>query len=267
MKMNAKNMPEFCISAGNVALNDLYGEIDYARQQSAGLIEIRFDSIPETSAEEIDEPDFKFLSEELKKIFSYAKKSGLKIIGTKRPANYANKKENTREPEKNSLKRIDFFKHIAGTGLDFIDLELDAVERHLIYDFIKFTSRQNIKTILSVHNFTKTVSLEKTIRYYLDSGFFNAGYFKMADTVKNQKEALQSIEKNIELSKIKNKSEGQFPDFVVFGMGEEGKSTRVTSVLYGSSFSYCSSLSGATAPGQMSAGEFLAKYSALSDIF
>ncbi len=262
-------MPEICLSVGNITLDDIFSSIDYAKNKGAGFVEIRFDLLKGienqrgaspaqlTSVAELNELS---ISSRITKLVSYAKDRGINLIGTKR-----NMADNNTAGA--NIARIGFLKSLIEIGFPFIDIELDIIERHLIKDFIDFAHSKNSKVLLSVHNFNKSLDLQTTIQYYIDSSYFGADYFKMSDMANSNKDVMNTLEKNQKLSKIKMSDLSAFPDFIVFSMGDKGKITRVLSLIYGSSFAYCSSPSGVTAPGQIGIDEFKNEYSKVKNIY
>lgn len=253
-------MPQICLSAGNTTLDNIFSYIDYAENRSIGLLEIRFDLLSEieNSPEQPAAPDMPLIHK-IAGLLSYAKNKGINLIGTKR-------KSEKDVPESN-ISRIKFLKLLVELGFPIIDIELDAIERHLIKDFIDFAHSKKSKVILSVHNFNKKLDEQTIIQYYIDSCYFLADYFKLADTANSNEDAMSALEINLKLARIKMSDSSSFPEFSVFSMGDKGKITRVLSLAYGSSFSYCSSPSGATAPGQMGADELKNGYSIISKTF
>lgn len=244
-------MPKLCLSVGNTTLDNIFSDIDYAKAKSVEFLEIRFDLIKETAAQALLNDHL--ITKKISNLISYSNAHGIKIIGTKRGT-------------ENSV-RFEFLKSLVEIGIHFVDIELDILERYLIKEFILFASSKNSKVILSVHNNSKPINLRDTIQYYIDSSFFGADFFKIADTANSSEDALNTLEKNQKLARIKTEGSSIFPDFTVFSMGEKGKITRVLSLLYGSSFAYCSSPSGITAPGQIGVDEFRSEYLRLSDAY
>lgn len=247
-------MPEICLSVGNTTLDDVFLDIDYAKNKGAGFVEVRFDLIKGIDAREEDAS----VTEKIAKLASYAKDKGINLIGTKRA------KDSTAMA---NIVRIEFLKSLIEIGFPFIDIELDVIERHLIKDFILFAHSKKSKVILSVHNFNKSLDVQTAIQYYIDSSYFGADYFKMADTAYSRADAISTLEKNQKLAGIKMSDLSAFPDFIVFSMGDKGRITRVLSLIYGSSFAYCSSPSGATAPGQIGIDEFQSEYLRVSNAY
>ena len=276
--------PRVCLSIGNTGLSAVYDAVDYAKSKDAEFIELRFDMIAETSPsnnapdKSRNNPEGYFHKDavlpEIKKIISYAKNKGIKTIGTNRDASYgANgcvsflEKQRPAKPSGLEIagksgdgglepERIKFLRAVIGLGIDICDIELDILERNVIKNFIEFAHSKKSRVILSIHDFKGRIGLLDTVRFYLDSSYFGADYFKLADTVVSEEDAESVSEKNIKIRSIKMTDEKAFPEFIIFGMGEKGRITRASSVIYGSFLAYCSSPYGITAQGQTTPDEF-----------
>lgn len=252
-------MPEVCLSVGSASLDAIFSDIDYANSKGAGFLEIRFDlpnEIENGGMQDVSDASFVL---KLSELAAYAKNKNIKLIATKRAK--------SGESQNLNAAKIKFLKVCIENGFSFADIEIDIIERPLIKDFIDFAHRKKSKVILSVHNFNKPIDIQTTLQYYLDASYFGADCFKMADTANSGEDIINIIEKNQKLADIKASDSSAFPDFVVFGMGDKGKITRVLSLFYGSSFAYCSSPSGHTAPGQFEVDEFQSEYSRISKIY
>ena len=221
---------------------------------------------------------------EIKKIILYAKDKGIKTIGTNRDAFYCSnrrvsflekqkitKRHADAETEENGKRgfnkadamntaavetepepeRIKFLKSVIEAGIDICDIELDILDRKTIKDFVKFAHLKKTQVILSVHDFNGSIELLDAVKYYLDSSYFDADYFKLSDTVTSNEDVLSVSEKNIKIRSIKSADEKVFPEFIIFGMGKKGSVTRASSIINGSYLAYCSSPYGITAHGQL----------------
>jgi 3-dehydroquinate dehydratase type I len=259
--------PRVCLSIGNTGLSGIYAAIDYAKSKYAEFVELRFDMIAETapSSNPDNDSDKSGVLSEIKKIVFYAKNKEIKIIGTNRGASYGSNKcvpflEKQRFAETakkhGEPERIKFLKSVIEFGIDICDIELDILERNVLKDFVDFAHSKKSRVILSVHDFNGRINLLDTVKYYIDSSYFGADYFKLTDTVVSEEDAEGVSEKNIKIRSIKMTDETAFPEFIVFGMGGKGRITRALSVIYGSYLAYCSSPYGITAPGQLPPDEF-----------
>ncbi len=262
--------PRVCLSIGNTGLSGAYTAIDYAKSKDAEFVELRFDMLAETApSKPLNNPDNgsdkSGVLSEIKKIVSYAKNKEIKIIGTNRDASYGSNKcvpflEKQRFAETakkhGEPERIKFLRSVIELGIDICDIELDILERNVVKDFVDFAHSKKSRVILSVHDFNGRINLLDAVKYYIDSSYFGADYFKLTDTVISEEDAEIVSEKNIKIRSIKETDETAFPEFIVFGMGGKGKTARALSVIYGSYLAYCSSPFGITAPGQTPPDEF-----------
>jgi 3-dehydroquinate dehydratase type I len=262
--------PRVCLSIGNTGLSGVYAAIDYAKSKDAEFVELRFDMLAETApSKPLSNPDNgsdkSGVLSEFKKIVSYAKNKEIKIIGTNRDASYGSNKclpflEKQRFAETakkhGEPERIKFLRSAIELGIDICDIELDILERNVVKDFVDFAHSKKSRVILSVHDFNGRINLLDAVKYYIDSSYFGADYFKLTDTVVSEEDAEIVSEKNIKIRSIKETDETAFPEFIVFGMGGKGKTSRALSVIYGSYLAYCSSPFGITAPGQTPPDEF-----------
>ncbi len=255
-------MPEVCLSVGRALLDDIFRDIDYANDKGAEFVEIRFDLLNEAGDGQLQDITDASFVRKITDLTTYARHRNIKLIATKRAkCSSSDKSQNL-----NAIK-IKFLKSLIKMGFSVADIELDVIERHLIKDFIDFAHSMESKVILSVHNFNESIDIQTTIQYYLDSSYFGADYFKMADMANSSEDMINIIEKNQKLADIKASDSSVFPDFVVFGMGDKAKITRILSLFYGSSFTYCSSPSGCTAAGQFDLDEFKDEYLRISKIY
>ena len=285
--------PRVCLSIGNTGLSGVYDAIDFAKSKDVEFIELRFDMIAETArlnrmnGKSGDNSyagsaggnfDEESVLSEIKKIISYAKDKGIKTIGTNRDASYGSnkcvsflEKQRFAKPvdladlnviEKKSgsgmvePERIKFLRSVIELGIGICDIEMDILERNVIKNFIEFAHSKKSQVILSVHDFNGRIDLLDAVKYYIDSSYFGADYFKLTDAVVSEEDAEGVSEKNIKIRSIKMTDEAVFPEFIVFGMGGKGRITRALSVIYGSYLAYCSSPYGITAPGQLPPDEF-----------
>ena len=262
--------PRVCLSIGNTGLSGVYAAIDYAKSKDAEFVELRFDMIAETapskpSSNPDNGSDKSGVLSEIKKIVSYAKNKEIKIIGANRDVSYGSNKcvpflEKQRFAEtarkQGEPERIKFLRLVIELGIDICDIELDILERNVVKDFVDFAHSKKSRVILSVHDFNGRISLLDAVKYYIDSSYFGADYFKLTDTVISEEDVENLSEKNIKIRSIKTTDETAFPEFLVFGMGGKGSITRALSVIYGSYLAYCSSPHGITAPGQTPPDEF-----------
>ena len=228
-----------------IAVVEEYGlsieEFSLLSNLNINLLEVRFDSFPNIK--------------EAIEFCKIANKKNYKILVTNR--NYFEKKVSDKY-------RYEFIKEIFEFA-DIIDLEF---EDPLIKDLIIFIQNQNlnqiqnnnkkIKILLSSHNFKETPDTNSIFKVFEFGKNLKVDYIKVAYLVQTQLD-LQRLN-SISLDYLQSfKSEEQNvkneinfnPELIWVGMGEWGKSTRFTSIIYGSPFSYAY-IRKPNAPGQLS---------------
>jgi len=248
--------PRICLSIGGTGLDGVYAGIDYAKSKGAGFVELRFDMLGETAGNGgLNTPGADIL-EKIKKLISYAKDNGIKVIATNRESGAGNGGGETDGENCGLPPRLEFLKSIIEAGADICDIELDILDRRAVKGFIDFAHGKNSEVILSVHDFSGQVDLLDATGFYIESRYLGADYFKLADTVVSESDVPGVLEKNTRLHSIKMTDADSFPEFIVFGMGEKGKITRAFSLFYGSYLAYCASPYGITAPGQAGIDDF-----------
>ncbi len=121
-------------------------------------------------------------------------------------------------------------------GFDFIDVDLGALE------FNNFKPI-NSKLIVSFHNFEITPTLARLEEIYKEMKPFSPDLFKFATFCKNEKDA----DALLEFLKSKENPE----KFVICGMGEFGKKTRILSMKHGAALTFASLDNNISAEGQI----------------
>lgn len=126
-------------------------------------------------------------------------------------------------------------------GAAYIDIEMDA-SIDFREEMLEYANHKKCKTILSYHNFDKTPQfqeLEEITRQCFLSG---ANVAKISTHCHSKTDA-------ISLLRLYEK----FENLVAIGMGEQGKITRIASLIFGAPFTYVSSSKAhSTAEGQIS---------------
>jgi len=273
--------PLICISIGNISFAEILSSIEYAKNKNAACVEIRFDLIKDLQNYSI--------YDNISKVISYANEQDIVIIATKRNTSpipdYYNDKNtiamndnnnneiNTKSILKNKREnkdynntvnnlnnKLSFLKTLIKMGIKAVDIELDIIEKPLIVDFVKFAHLNRAEVILSVHDFNSSDDLQKALQYYLEASYLGADFFKMAVMTNTNEDALNILSVCAKINRIMLSNHKNNPKFIIFGMGEKGKLTRLLSLKYGSFLSYCPSLTGITAPGQMDIDSFRRLY-------
>jgi 3-dehydroquinate dehydratase type I len=121
-------------------------------------------------------------------------------------------------------------------NFDYIDVDLEALE------FNNFIPK-NSKLIASFHDFDSTPTLIELEKIYKKMQKFSPEIFKLATFCKNEKDA------NILIEFLESKKNPE--KFVICGMGEFGKKTRILALKKGAAFTFASLNGSTSAEGQM----------------
>jgi 3-dehydroquinate dehydratase I len=127
----------------------------------------------------------------------------------------------------------------------YVDIDFEISDKSDIIPVLDIVKKSGCKLMLSYHNYEQTPSedfLEKTAKKMLTAGASMMKIVCMAN----------SFDDNLMLSNLYKK----FPDIIAFGMGEQGKMSRIASLFLGDGFAYAAPDHGAfTAPGQLRLSE------------
>lgn len=172
-----------------------------------------------------------FRSQYLPEIFSLP----IETIATYREADSTNA----------SVQKMEQLKKAISAGASYIDVEL-TLNNQQRDDLISFAKGYNAKVIISYHNFDKTPSFKELKEIIDQSRQIGADIVKIATKVNFRDDCLN----------ILNLYQGE-ENLVAFGMGEDAKFTRITSLFLGAPFTYVHYISGSkTAEGQIGYKEF-----------
>jgi 3-dehydroquinate dehydratase-1 len=148
----------------------------------------------------------------------------------------------------NEEKRIEYLKRIIGMKPYCVDLEL---ETNPIRELTNLARRNNVKFILSHHDFEKTPSMERLHAILKTSQKFAPSITKIVTMA-------TSLEDNLTILRFNRTAEGKI---VSFCMGELGKLSRIFCPYFGSAFTYV----GDVALGQLSSENLERIYAILGD--
>lgn len=141
-------------------------------------------------------------------------------------------------------------RYMVHTGLvDVIDLEL-ALLTEVQTDVIRFAKQNNVKVLISNHDYKVTPSENQLTEMIYDMRYLGADISKIAVTPNDMQDVLTILQSS---NKINNEREDV--PFVLIGMGEVGRLTRLTGELFGSVLTFASSGKHNSAPGQLSIPE------------
>ncbi len=172
-----------------------------------------------------------FRSQYLTEIFSLP----IETIATYREADSTNA----------SVQKMEQLKKAISAGASYIDVEL-TLNYQQREDLISFAKGYHAKVIVSYHNFDKTPSRKELKEIIDQSRQIGADIVKIATKVNFRDDCLN----------ILNLYQGE-ENLVAFGMGEDAKFTRITSLFLGAPFTYVHYISGSkTAEGQIGYKEF-----------
>lgn len=147
--------------------------------------------------------------------------------------------------ENASVQKMEQLKKGISAGASYIDVEL-TLNNQQRDDLISFAKGYSAKVIISYHNFDKTPSLQELKEIIDQSRQLGADIVKIATKVNFRDDCLNLL----------NLYQGE-ENIVAFGMGEDAKFTRMTSLFLGAPFTYVHYLSGSkTAEGQIGYKEF-----------
>jgi 3-dehydroquinate dehydratase type I len=279
--------PRVCASIGNVEISKVISVMEDAANNNFSCVEIRFDLL-------IDLQEELLFSKYLPEIISCSERFNLPVIATRRDicntddmnnlngininkeakndcknytANIENINKNTAEYKLAATNKLSFLKKLIDNGIKTVDIEQDMIEPYLIAEFIEFAHSKNSEVILSVHDFNSFINLKKAMQFYIEASYMKTDFFKMAAIIASKQEVLDILSICNKINELRNSDIENYPEFIIFGMGDEGKLTRILSLNYGSFLSYCSINDGLpTAPGQVDINTFNRIYESCNSV-
>ncbi len=143
-------------------------------------------------------------------------------------------------------KRINLIKMLIRCQPQYLDVEM-STEKQDLEEIIKLADQNNVKLILSCHNFEKTPSFEDCTKIIenLSKRIKNIERFILKTIFTAQK-----FEDNFIPLKICREYSQKKQEIISFCMGEEGIFSRILCVKFGSAFTYAS-IAESTASGQI----------------
>jgi len=162
--------------------------------------------------------------------------------------------------EKEAYERWQILEELAPFGATLIDLEYQLCFKGNLKRIIKKSTLFPEKILFSYHNFEGTPSLKELQTLLKKAKGEGIRWFKIATLTSSFDEAFQLLTlipfgKTLGLKVI------------AFGMGREGRLSRVLNLLLGSPFTYCfPDEAEAIAPGQLSLSEAKRLYEFLKDV-
>ena len=223
-------IPKICVPLAGTTKNKILNEIKELNKTEHDLIELRIDFFEHYShVNSIIE-----ILKEIRKIYFKP------IIFTFRTKN---------EGGMNFIDEDEYFKinnYVAESELvDLIDIELFKPESK-ITEFIEAAHKNNIRVILSNHDFYKTPDKEEILNRMLRMQLLGADISKIAVMPKSENDVLTLLSAGLEMKSLKADR-----PFIALSMGSLGTITRAASEFLGSCITYAS-LNNNSAPGQLS---------------
>lgn len=224
---NFNNKPKICVPLVFSNFSELAEEINFVKETQPDLIEWRGDYF-----ESIE--DMNLVTDAL----NILKDCKIPIIFTLRSYNEGGKKIISENIRKKIIETC------LNTGyIKYLDTEVfnDNEEIRNIKELCK---KNNTELILSYHNFTETPEKELLINKLKEEKTLGADICKIAVMPKEHNDVIKLLEacKNANEEKIET---------IVIAMGELGKTTRISSYIYGSVITFAKGMN-SSAPGQIS---------------
>jgi 3-dehydroquinate dehydratase I len=145
-----------------------------------------------------------------------------------------------REGKKSAAEREETLKIAIHSGAAFIDIEYEAAEGYR-KRLVEAAKSKGCEVIISYHDFEKTPSQAELNQVIKTSESYGADIIKIACMVKGPKDMARLMALYDNPNRI-----------IAFGMGAEGKFSRIASLFLGAEFTYVSyEGSEGTAPGQL----------------
>ncbi len=123
-----------------------------------------------------------------------------------------------------------------------IDLEF-SIEAEVLTSLIKLTQQQDVRVILSFHDFKKTPEVKEMSEIILDAVSKKVEYVKIIGTA-------NCVEDNLKMLALPQIAQMNDIKIVCFSMGRKGTLSRILSPIFGAAFTFAS-LDEPTAAGQI----------------
>lgn len=215
--------PAVCGAVMGENVDEMESAVSFAVKQGADLVELRIDSLKN--------------SEGWKKLLHL----GPPTIFTNRPKHEGGWFRGTER------ERIGIISEAIESGVSCIDLELSAPTR-LRNHVVKKAKERDISVLMSYHDFSTTPSLKYLIGIAKKISEAGADLIKIVTTAKSTSDSMRILDFLIDVQEMI-----ALP-VVAFAMGEEGRLSRIASLLLGSPLTYAS-VGKPTAPGQLGIAE------------
>lgn len=235
MQENEVKLPSICVPIIGESQEQINLEAEFAEHKGADIVEWRADYFNQILDEEKVIETLQLIRKKLSK---------QAILFTLR-----SEKEGGNSNHMSNDFKLDLYKNVCRSGyVDYIDTELCNGEEQL-FQLKNEAKVNNVKVILSFHDFEKTPGREELINKAEKANELQADYFKFA---------VMSLTRNNSLSVFQVTEEiSDFIQPISMAMGVFGKMTRAASWAFGSKITYAQGLN-SSAPGQMTVDELRA---------
>lgn len=223
--------PKICIPLTGVNESQILNEVDNLKTVDYDLAELRIDFFENAN----NFSQVKKLLENIRKIYL---KPLLFTFRTK-------KEGGTYDMSEDNYFRLNCNAIESGL-IDLVDIELFGNDEK-IKEMIKFAKKNNVKVIMSNHDFFKTPPKEEIIRRLIKMQEYGADITKIAVMPNSEEDVLTLLSATLEMKKEK----GDRP-CVTMSMGSLGVITRLTGELFGSCMTFAA-VKNSSAPGQVNA--------------
>ncbi len=214
-----------CVAVSAKNMDSAIKKSSEAIEKGASLVEIRIDHF-----ENPNEADFEKLRNEIKS----------KLILTVRKPDEGGKcpfEEN---------QRLELLQKCIYANPYAVDLEF-SIKTTQLTNLIQLAKKNEVKVILSYHDFKKTPSVEYMKEKILDAVKKKGDYVKTIGTA-------SSIEDNLKMLSLPQFARKNQIQIIAFAMGRKGIISRILSPIFGAAFTFAA-LDEPTAPGQISIEE------------
>jgi 3-dehydroquinate dehydratase type I len=219
-----------CVAVPPKTVKQALQYIEEAETQHADLVEIRLDSL--TSFDDIT---------------GIASSTKTPLIATNKPSAFGGKYTGT-EPDRQQVLLT-----AARNGFEYVDVDLGT---HNQTELISKVHDLGAKVIVSFHDFVQKPSLSVLEGVFVDQVALGADICKLVTTAQN-------VDDNLTVLKFVSGASKKCK-VVCFAMGEQGKSSRLLSPVFGAFFTFaCLSENMKTANGQLTIQELHQAYTAL----
>lgn len=226
-----EGMPKICVPIIGKNNIEIIDEIKQIKKSKLDLVEWRVDYYKDIESIEKVKKVLKVIRNEIKDI---------PIIFTFRSKNEGGQKELSIKDYINLNKEI-----IATKLIDIIDIELFIGDK-IVTDIIDIAHKNNIKVIISNHDFYATPNKEEIINRLCKMQDLNADICKIAVMPNNHKDVINLLDATQEMKNLYSRV-----PIVTMSMGKLGLISRLSGEIFGSAITFAIASDKVSAPGQI----------------